>query len=44
MENSKPPKSRRALSRIKQMPQVYLTNTAGPNLAMQLDAIFVASP
>jgi len=26
------------------MPQGYLTNTAGPNLAMQLDAIFVASP
>jgi len=26
------------------MPQGYLTKTAGPNLAMQLDAIFVASP
>jgi len=44
MKDSKPRKSRPALSRIKQMPQAYLTDTAGQNVGMQGDAIFVASP
>jgi hypothetical protein len=44
MDNSKPPESRQALSRIKQMPQGHLTDKAGQHAGMQLDAIFIASP
>jgi hypothetical protein len=44
MDDPKPSESRRALGRIKQMPQGYLTNSTGQNVGMQLDAIFVASP